>query len=102
MALAGAIFAMALVPLLVLLDEYWIDFPALLPAWPTLVSNGLIPLLLTLAGLLVIYTSMRIVAGANRSEALVGLFTFVVVGFVFLTIIGVLFRGPNMALILPY
>ena len=102
MALAGAIFAMALVPLLVLLDEYWIDFPALLPAWPTLVSNGLIPLLLTLAGLLVIYASMRIVAGANRSEALVGLFSFVVVGFVLLTIIGVLFRGPNMALILPY
>jgi quinol-cytochrome oxidoreductase complex cytochrome b subunit len=102
MALAGSIFAMALVPLLVLLDEYWIDFPALLPAWPTLVSNGLIPLLLTLAGLLVIYASMRIVAGANRSEALVGLFSFVVVGFVFLTIIGVLFRGPNMALILPY
>jgi len=102
MALAGIIFALALVPLLVLLDEYWIDFPALLPAWPTLVSNGLIPLLLTLAGLLVIYASMRIVAGANRSEALVGLFSFVVVGFVLLTIIGVLLRGPNMALILPY
>jgi len=45
---------------------------------------------------------MRIFAGANRSEALVGLFSFVVVGFVLLTIIGVLLRGQNMALILPY
>ncbi len=102
MALAGAFFATALVPLLVLLDEYWIDFPALLPSWPTLVSNGLVPLLLTLAGLLGIYTSMRIVARANRSEALVGLFSFVIVGFVLLTIIGIFFRGPNMALIFPY
>ena len=101
MALAGALFAMALVPLLVLLDEYWLDFPAMLPAWPTIVSNGLVPLLITLAGLLLIYTSIRIIAGANRSEALVGLFSFVLVGFVILTIIGVFFRGPNMALILP-
>jgi quinol-cytochrome oxidoreductase complex cytochrome b subunit len=101
MALAGAIFAMALVPLLVLLDEYLIDFPALLPSLPTLVSNGLIPLLLSLAGLLVIYASMRIVGRANRNEALVGLFTFATVGFVLLTIIGIFLRGPNMALIFP-
>ena len=48
-AAAGALFAAALVPLLVLLDEYFIDLPAMLPAWPTLLSNGLIPLTLNTA-----------------------------------------------------
>ncbi len=102
MALAGTFFAMGLVPLLVLLDEYWLDLPALLPTWPTIVSNGLIPLLLTLAGLLVIYATMRLGARASRSEALVGLFTFVIVSFVLLTITGIFFRGANMALVFPF
>jgi quinol-cytochrome oxidoreductase complex cytochrome b subunit len=102
MALAGALLAMAFVPLSVLVDEYWLDLPALLPAWPTLLSNGVIPLLLTLAGLLAIYALMRIGARASRSEALVGLFTFMPVSFVLLTIIGVFFRGANMALVFPF
>ena len=62
--------------------------------WPVLFG-----LLLTLAGLFAIYIAMRVVARANRSEATVGLFTFVMVGFVLLTIIGVFFRGANMALV---
>ena len=98
-ALFGVILAVILTPLLVYLDEYWIDLPALLPQWPTILSNGLLPLLLTLAGLFAIYIAMRVVARANRSEATVGLFTFVMVGFVLLTIIGVFFRGANMALV---
>jgi quinol-cytochrome oxidoreductase complex cytochrome b subunit len=100
-AAAGALFATAFVPLLVLLDEYWIDLPALLPGWPTFLSNGLIPLLLTLAGLLAIYAAMRVIGRANRSEALVGLFTFVIVAFILLTITGIFFRGANMALVFP-
>ena len=101
-ALFGAFLALVFVPLLVVFDEYWIDLPALLPEWPVIVSNGLITLLLTLAGLFVIYIAMRFVAKANRSEALVGLFTFVIVSFVLLTISGVFFRGANMALVWPF
>ena len=101
-ALAGALFALALVPSLVLVDEYWIDLPALLPTWPTILSNGLIPLLLSLAGLAIMYAIMRLGAKANHSESLVGLFTFVVVGFIVLTIVGVFFRGANMALVIPF
>ena len=102
MALAGAFFALALVPLLVLADEYWIDLPALLPTWPTILSNGLVPLLLSLAGLAIIYFIMRVGARTNHAESLVGLFTFVVVSFIVLTIIGEFFRGANMALINPF
>jgi hypothetical protein len=101
MALAGALLALVLVPFLVVADEYWIDLPALLPTWPTILSNGLVPLLVTLAGLVMVYVFLRIVARANHSESLVGLFTFVVVGFIVLTITGIFFRGANMALVLP-
>jgi hypothetical protein len=33
---------------------------------------------------------------------MVGLFTFVMVSLVVLTVVGVFFRGPNMALVLPF
>jgi quinol-cytochrome oxidoreductase complex cytochrome b subunit len=102
MALAGVLLAVVLTPLAVLADELWIDLPALLPAWPVLLSNGLLPLLLTSATLLAIYALMRFGAGANRSEALVGLFTFITVAFVILTLIGIFFRGANMALVAPF
>ncbi|MFL7838981.1 MAG: cytochrome b N-terminal domain-containing protein [Candidatus Promineifilaceae bacterium] len=95
----GVILAAILTPLLVFLDEYWIDLPGMLPEWPTILSNGLLPLLLTLAGLLAIYFAMCVVAKANRSEATVGLFTFVITSFVILTLIGIFFRGANMALV---
>ena len=84
------------------MDETLVDLPGMLPGWPTILSNGLLPLLLTLAGLFAIYLAMRFVARANRSEATVGLFTFAIVGFVLLTIIGVFFRGANMALVWPF
>jgi hypothetical protein len=44
---------------------------------------------------------MRLLFKANRSEALLGLFAFMMVSLVMLTLVGNLFRGPNMALVLP-
>ena len=85
-----------------LIDEFWLDLPALLPNWPTLISNGLIPLLLSLAALLIIYYLFRFLFKANQSEALVGLFSFIIVGFIILTLVGVYFRGANMAFVLPF
>lgn len=101
-ALAGLLLSVALVPLLVVVDEYWLDLPGWLPTWPTLITNGLFPLLLTLAGLSAIYLFLRLALRANRGEATVGLFTFVAVSLILLTLVGIFFRGPNMALILPY
>ena len=55
-----------------------------------------------LAGLAAIYGGMRQILRANHSEGLVGLFTFVMMSLVILTITGVFFRGANMALVLPF
>ena len=101
-AITGAALSLILVPLLVLADEWVVDLPAMFPSLSTLVSNGLIPLLLSLGGLAIIYYFLRGIFRATHSEALTGVFTFVTVSLFILTLIGVFFRGPNMALVIPF
>ena len=101
-ALIGAILSVDIVPLLIIADEGWAGFSSLLPTWSPFVSNGLIPLGIVLIGLFVIYTFIRLVLKANRSEGLTGLFAFVMMSFIVLTITCAFFRGPNMALVLPF
>jgi hypothetical protein len=103
----GVLLSLNLTPLLVVLDEYWLDLPALLPALPAAVTTGWLPFLATLLGLAGIYGLLRLVIRhrsqpANHSEALLGVFVFVIVSLVLLTVIGQFFRGPNMALVLPF
>ncbi len=101
-ALIGAVLSLDLVPLLVVADEFWVDLTALFPGWPMLLSGGLVPLLVTLAGLVAVYAGIRLGLRAKHGEGLIGLFVFVAVSLVVLTIVGVFFRGPNMALVLPF
>jgi quinol-cytochrome oxidoreductase complex cytochrome b subunit len=106
-AVIGALLSLNLVPLLVVLDEYWLDLPALLPAAPAAFTTGWLPFLATLLGLAGIYGFLRLVTRhrsqpANHSEALLGVFVFVMISLVLLTFIGQFFRGPNMALVLPF
>lgn len=101
-ALAGALLSINLTPLLVVADEFWLNLPAALPALPIWFSNGLLPLLLTLAGLTLVYFFIRVFLKANHSESTLGLFTFLFASLILLTVIGVYFRGANMALTLPY
>ncbi len=101
-AATAGVLGVVLPVALVLVDEFWVDLPAWLPSLPTTISNGLIPLALTLAGLAAIYAGLKWVFKANRSEATLGLFTFLFVSLITLTIIGIFFRGPNMALVLPW
>jgi quinol-cytochrome oxidoreductase complex cytochrome b subunit len=101
-ALVGGLLGLDLIPLLVVVDEYWLDLPALLPSWPLAVSNGILPLLLTYLGFALLYLLFRKWLKAGHSEALLGLFTFILTGLVVLTLIGIYFRGPNMALVFPF
>jgi quinol-cytochrome oxidoreductase complex cytochrome b subunit len=106
-AVLGAILALDLTPLIVIADEYWIDLPALIPGAPAFIASGLIPLAVSLLGLILLYGLIRMVIShhgrkANHSEALLGVFICLMVSLVVLTMIGVFFRGENMALVLPF
>jgi hypothetical protein len=101
-ALLGAFLSVDLVPLLVVADEFWLDLPGWFPGLSEWVVHGFIPLTATLLGLAGIYLLMRYGLRANRSEAAVGLFSFLVVSLILLTVIGYYFRGANMALALPF
>ncbi len=101
-ALGGALLALYLVPALVVVDEFWLELPALLPNWPLVVANGVLPLVVSLLGLLGVYAGLRRVLRADHGEGLVGLFSFVMMALVMLTVVGVFFRGPNMTLTLPF
>jgi quinol-cytochrome oxidoreductase complex cytochrome b subunit len=106
-AVFGVMLGLDLTPILVLLDEYWLDLPGILPNLPVEISNGLLIFILSLIGLAAIYWIIRQVIAyqkvkANHSEALVGLFSFLLSSLIALTIIGIYFRGENMALVLPF
>ncbi len=105
-ALAGLWLGLYLVPFLVVLDEYWLDIPGWLPSWPTWISSGLLPFLSTLALIGLFYLVLRRTASqgrkANHGEALLGVFVFLLTSFVVLTLVGNIFRGENMALLLPF
>ena len=101
LAVWNVILGVGLTAALVVIDEYWLDLPALFSTLPTWISNGAIPVGAILLGLL-IYDRLLGRRGATRSERNLALFTLLFVAFVTLTLIGVFFRGENMALVLPW
>ena len=97
-ALAGTVFTF----IWVLVDEYWLDLPSIFPSLPTIVSNGIIPLIVLLLLLYGFYLYSRKAFMTTHCEAVLGLFVLLLAGFVTLTIIGIFFRGPGMALMRPW
>lgn len=101
-AAVGALTGLVATPALVLLDEYLLDLPALLPSLPTIISNGWVPLAILLLMLVLYYVFVRRAFGASACETRQSVFTLLVVSFVVLTVIGVAFRGEGMALMWPW
>lgn len=101
-ARVGALTGLVITPLLVLVDEYALDLPALLPSLPTIISNGWVPLAALLLLLWVYHMVIRRVFGASACEARQSVFTLLAVSFLVLTVIGIAFRGPGMALMWPW
>ena len=102
MAWVAMITASIMTPLLVVLDEYWIDLPAWLPMLPTDISNGWIPLVFVLVTLGIFYIGIKAIFHSTRDEARQALFVVLVVSFIIFTIVGVAFRGEGMALMMPW
>jgi hypothetical protein len=101
MAVISATVAFFMTPVLVILDEFFIELPLLMPGLPTEISNGLIPFLLMVGGLTGMLLFLKNRYRASKAEAVQAMFVFLLVVFVVLTITGIWFRGEGMALILP-
>ncbi len=101
LSILATLTALFVTPLLVVLDEYWLDLPSWLPGVPPGISNGLLPTAVLLAGLVAFHAILRRRLSASRDEAIQASFVLLTVAFVVLTMTGVWFRGPGMALTWP-
>jgi quinol-cytochrome oxidoreductase complex cytochrome b subunit len=101
MGIVAAVTALILTPLIILGGEFLIDFTAWFPKSPGAVTNGLLPFVLILAGIVGFYVAVKKRFAASNNEATQTVFILLLVSFVILTIIGYWFRGPGMALVWP-
>jgi quinol-cytochrome oxidoreductase complex cytochrome b subunit len=101
-AAVAAAAALALTPAWVLADEGVRRGPAWFPFLPPAVRSGLLPVLVATLVLTGVYALARRALASTRIEAVQAAFTFVVVAFVVLTLVGTAFRGVGMSLTLPW
>jgi quinol-cytochrome oxidoreductase complex cytochrome b subunit len=101
-ALLAALTALVLTPLYVVLNEFLLHWPKLLPFLPQAISNGLIPVTLWAGIGMGAYWILRRYLSATRLEAVQAVFTFLVAAFLVLTATGVFFRGEGMRLAWPW
>jgi quinol-cytochrome oxidoreductase complex cytochrome b subunit len=100
-ALFGGLIALNTIPLLIIADEFWIDWSAWLPGWPTSLSHGLVPMTAVLLLIGLVYLAARVLIRARHTEGVVALFTFLIVALLLMTLTCGIFRGENMGLVLP-
>jgi quinol-cytochrome oxidoreductase complex cytochrome b subunit len=102
MALLSAGTALLITPVWIVLDEFVLNWAAWLPDWPTLLSNGAIPLSVVLLGLISLDEVLKKSFQASTEERVLALFTLLFTALIVLTITGIFFRGPGMALYWPW
>jgi quinol-cytochrome oxidoreductase complex cytochrome b subunit len=96
------IFAFFITIIFLLASEYLINFEALLPGLPAIISNGLIPFLILFLILLFYYQFIRKKFSLSLTESVQALFIVILASFTLLTLIGIFFRGVDMALTFPW
>jgi len=101
-AVIAAVIGAILSAVYIVADEYIIDFAAWLPTVPPVVSNGLLPAALVLAGIIGFYWWIKKRYCTVNNEAIQALFVMLLSAFVVLTITGIWFRGVGMSLIWPW
>jgi hypothetical protein len=102
MALVAALTALVAVPAFVLVDEYVVGSEGWLPGAAPIISNGVIPFVLLVAGVLIFRALLRKIFAPSKSETAQALFVLLFVSFVVLTATGVWFRGAGMTLVWPW
>ena len=102
MALVAAGIGLLVTPAWVLVDAFVIGPDGWLPGAAPIISNGLVPCAILVAGIIGFYVLIKKSYQASKNEAVQALFMLLLTGFVVLTSIGVWFRGPAMALVWPW
>jgi quinol-cytochrome oxidoreductase complex cytochrome b subunit len=102
LSLLAAGLALLVTPAWILLDEYLLDWTGWLATWPSLISNGLIPLALVLLGLFLLDEWGKRTFKTTLEERVLFIAVFLFTAFIVLTLTGIFFRGPGMALYLPW
>jgi quinol-cytochrome oxidoreductase complex cytochrome b subunit len=99
---ATARFAIAVTFAGILFNEYVLNFELLLSPVPAFVSNGILPLLILLGFMAGFYTYFLKKLSLSKAELVQAVFVFIIVAFIVLTLVGIFFRGKDMALALPW
>jgi quinol-cytochrome oxidoreductase complex cytochrome b subunit len=102
MSRVAVVAALIVTPLGILADEYIIDFAVWVPDVPVIISNGLIPAVVALAGIIGFYWLMKKGYTATNNEAIQSVFLLLLVAFIILTVNCIWFRGSGMALMWPW
>jgi quinol-cytochrome oxidoreductase complex cytochrome b subunit len=101
MGALAAIAALMATPVWVVLDEYLIDWAALLPDLPPVVTNGALPVAVLAGIFLAFVLALRRRFDASFDETVQTSFIVLTTVFLVLTAIGIWFRGEGMALVWP-
>jgi hypothetical protein len=99
---ATAKFAVAVTLAGILFNEYVVKFEVLLSPVPAFISNGVLPLLIMLGFMAAFYRYYIKKLSLSKAELVQAVFVFVIVAFIVLSLIGIFFRGKDMALTFPW
>jgi quinol-cytochrome oxidoreductase complex cytochrome b subunit len=102
MSIVAVIVAILVTPIGIIADEFVFNFAAWLPSVPAIISNGLIPAVVALAGIIGFYWLMKKKYTSTNNEAFQSVFILLLVAFIILTVTCVWFRGSGMALMWPF
>jgi len=97
-----AIFSALLTLVGIVMNNSVFRFEQLLPNFPSLISNGVIPLSIIAALVMLFFKYVLHQKRLLKEEEVQAIFVFILVAFVILTLIGIFFRGKNMELMMPW
>jgi quinol-cytochrome oxidoreductase complex cytochrome b subunit len=101
-AKVSVLFALVLTTLLVIASEYLVNFETLLSWLPAFISNGIIPFAILVLIFWLYYKFIKKKYQLCNNESLQAIFILVITSFTVLTLIGIFFRGVDMALTFPW
>ncbi len=101
-AKVSVLFALFLTTLLVIASEYLVNFEALLPWLPAFISNGIIPFAILILIFWFYYKFIQKKYQLLNNESVQAMFVLILTSFIILTLVGIFFRGVDMALTLPW